>query len=71
MSGKAITILIIGLATFGIVLYDIFALFVFGVDHTVSVVLNVWAFEAHPLLVFLLGMTTGGIIVHLFRWKPK
>jgi len=71
MSLKALTITVMAIAIFGIILYDVFALCVLGVDFTISVLLNVWAFEAHPLLVFLLGMTAGGIIIHLFNWRPK
>jgi len=71
MSLKVLTIFIMGLAIFGTILYDIFALNALGADYTISVILNVWAFEAHPLLVFLLGMTIGGLVVHFFKWRPN
>jgi hypothetical protein len=69
--GKVITIAVIGLTIFGLIFYDIFALTVWGVDSTISVVLNDWAFSAHPLLMFAAGMTVGGLIIHFFKWKPE
>jgi hypothetical protein len=67
--GKIVTIALAGCITFFIIFYDIFALNFWGRDATISVVLNEWAFEAHPLLVFCLGMMFGGLVVHFFRWK--
>lgn len=68
---QTITVLIIGAISIFLVLYDLFALFAWGVDSTISVVLNQWAFTAHPLIVFIFGMIFGGIITHLLKWKPK
>lgn len=54
-----------------LVIYDILALVFFGADATISVVLNVWAFQCHPLIMFCAGMVFGGLIVHFLRWSPK
>ena len=69
--GKVVTIAFSGCTALIVILYDIFALTFWGVDSTISVVLNEWAFEAHPLFVFSFGMIIGGLIVHFFRWRPK
>ena len=70
MNSRVFTVIIIGVMSIFLILYDIFALFVLGGQATISAVLNVWSFEAHPLLMFCLGMVFGGLIVHFFRWKP-
>jgi len=67
--GKVVTIAFSGCAALIVILYDIFALNFWGRDATISVILNEWGFEAHPLLVFIFGMIFGGLIVHFFRWK--
>jgi len=71
MNGKQVSVVVIGVVVIFLILYDIFALTFWGVDSTISVVLNEWAFEAHPLFVFSFGMIIGGLIVHFFRWRPK
>lgn len=63
-------IILFGLLTI-FVIWDILALVFFGADATISVVLNVWAFKAHPLLVFCVGMVFGGLIAHFLVWAPK
>ena len=70
MKNRALTVVLIGIISISLVIYDILALFLLGAHSTISAVLNFWAFEAHPLLVFCLGMVFGGLIVHFFRWKP-
>ena len=70
MNGKQISVVVIGITSIFLVLYDIFALYFFGVDSTISVVMNEWSFQANPLLVFIVGMVFGGLIVHFFKWKP-
>ena len=70
MNSKQISVVVIGITSIFLVLYDIFALYFFGVDSTISVVMNEWSFQTHPLLVFMLGMVFGGLIVHFFKWKP-
>jgi len=70
MNGKQISVVVIGITSIFLVLYHIFALYFFGVDSTISVVMNEWSFQTHPLLVFMLGMVFGGLIVHFFKWKP-
>lgn len=69
--GQRMTVVVIGLVVLFLVLYDLFALFFLGVDCTISVVLNRFAFQAHPLIVFCLGMVIGGLVVHFFKWKPN
>tara|TARA_B100001564_G_C20208442_1_gene476096 strand:- start:111 stop:326 length:216 start_codon:yes stop_codon:yes gene_type:complete len=71
MNGKQLTVVILGIIIIGLVLYDIFALTFWGVDTTISVVINEWSFQAPPLLTFSLGMVVGGLVVHFFGWKPK
>ena len=71
MSGKQLTVVILGIVIIFLIIYDIFALTFFGIDSTISVVLNAWSFQAHPLFTFSFGMVIGGLIVHFFRWKPK
>lgn len=63
-------IILIGLLTI-FIFWDILALVFFGADATISVVLNIWAFKAHPLLVFCAGMIFGGLVVHFLGWAPK
>ena len=71
MSKQSITVVIIGLISIFLILYDMFALFVWGVDSTLSVVINEWAWSTSPLFVFMFGMIFGGLIVHFFKWKPN
>lgn len=71
IGGKQLTVVIMGLVLIFLILYDVYALFFMGIDSTISVVLNEWSFQAHPLFVFSFGMIIGGLIVHFFRWKPK
>jgi succinate dehydrogenase hydrophobic anchor subunit len=70
MNGKQISVVVIGITSIFLVLYDLFALYFFGAEGTISVVINEWAFESNPLLVFMLGVVFGGLIVHFFKWKP-
>ncbi|RLI48655.1 hypothetical protein DRO61_06180 [Candidatus Bathyarchaeota archaeon] len=71
MKGRHLTVVVIGITAVLLILYDIFALIYFGVDSTISVVINDWGFQAHPLFVFCFGMVIGGLIVHFFKWKPN
>ena len=71
IGGKQLTVVILGIVIIFLIIYDIFALTFFGIDSTISVVLNEWSFQAHPLFTFSFGMVSGGLIVHFFRWKPK
>jgi len=41
-----------------------------GSDATISNVINIWAFTAHPLISFCFGFIIGGLVVHFLRWKP-
>ena len=68
--GKIITVAFIGIVILITIIYDIFALNYWGRESTISSVLNVWSFEAHPLIVFCGGIVVGGLVVHFFRWKP-
>lgn len=70
MSGKAWTVAILGCFFFGLIFYDIWALTVWGVDTTISVIINEWAFS-HPAMNFFVGAIFGGLFVHFFGWKPK
>ena len=67
---KAATAVFIGLVSIVMVVYDIFALYVWGAEATISNVINEWSYDAHPLLVFLFGVITGGLLVHFLEWKP-
>ena len=71
IGGKQLTVVVIGLVLIFLIFYDLYALFFMGVDSTISVVLNEWSFQAHPLFVFSFDMIIGGLIVHFFKWKPK
>ena len=71
MGGKQLTVVILGIVIIFLIIYDIFALTFFGIDSTISVVLNESYFKEHPLFLFSFGMVVGGLIVHFFRWKPK
>lgn len=70
MRPRTVTVLFIGLSAISIALYDLFAYFVWGVDSTISVVLNEWSFN-HPAMNFFVGFVFGGLFVHFLRWKPK
>jgi hypothetical protein len=67
---KQITAIIIVFGGLMLVFYDIFALFVLGADNTISAVINQWAFQAPPLLVFVAGSVFGGLAVHFLGWAP-
>ena len=71
IGGKQLTVVNLGIVIIFLIIYDVFALTFFGIDSRISVVLNEWSFQAHPLFVFSFGMVVGGLIVHFFRWKPK
>ena len=70
-SWNQLTAIVIVLGGLLLVLYDIFALFCLGADNTISVVVNQWAFQAPPLLIFVCGSVFGGLAVHFLRWAPK
>ena len=70
MKPTVITALFIGFAVLITVVYDLLALFVWGSESTISAVINVWAYESHPLINFCFGMVFGGLIVHFLAWKP-
>lgn len=71
MKPNQITVIFMGLFLIAIVFYDIFALYFMGADSTISCILNQWAFQAHPLMVFCFGFIFGGLIIHFFKWSPK
>lgn len=65
------TVVVIGLAMIGLILYDIYAM-AFGVDgDTISEVVNDWAYQANPLLLVGFGSIVGGLMVHFFNWRPN
>lgn len=64
------TALFIGLICLIVVVYDLLALYFGGADATISSVINVWAFQAHPLIVFMLGFVVGGLVIHFLGWRP-
>ena len=70
MSKQLVTLVVIGVICIFLVVYDAFALFAWGSEATISCVINIYAFNAHPLMVFIFGMLVGGLIVHFFEWKP-
>lgn len=51
------------------VLFDVFALFFWGSESTISYVINVWGWNS-PLGVFIAGAVFGGLIVHFLAWAP-
>ena len=65
------TVVVIGLAVIGLILYDIYAMAFGGNGDTISEVVNDWAYEAKPLLLVGFGSIVGGLMVHFFRWKPN
>lgn len=71
MQGRHITLLVVALTAIGLILYDFLALGFWGVDSTISVVINEWVYQANPLFVFCLGMVAGGLVVHFLAWKPS
>lgn len=70
MNNKARTAIFIGLMAIVIVLYDFITYFKNGAESTISAVINEWAFDSHPLLVFLLGVIAGGLVIHFLEWRP-
>ncbi len=70
MKSKEVTAIFTGLIVIIIVLYDFITYFKNGAESTISAVINEWAFDSHPLLVFLLGMIAGGLVIHFLEWKP-
>ena len=71
MGGKQLTVVILGIVIIFLIIYDIFALTFFGIDSTISVVLNEWSFQAHPLFVFSFGMVSIGWITLNRLYKCK
>lgn len=51
------------------IFYDIFALYFFGGENTISYVINEWSWSS-PLGTFIAGMVCGGLIVHFLKWSP-
>jgi uncharacterized integral membrane protein len=51
------------------IFYDVFALYFWGGEATISYVVNVWAW-ASPLGVFICGAIVGGLAVHFLKWAP-
>ncbi len=51
------------------ILYDLFALFIFNEEATISYVVNQWAWSS-PLAVYIAGVVTGGLAVHFLAWAP-
>jgi uncharacterized integral membrane protein len=51
------------------IFYDIFALYFFGADNTISYVVNVWGWSS-PLGIFIAGVVCGGLAVHFLKWAP-
>lgn len=71
MKPNQITAALMGTIFIFLVSYDIFALTFWGVDSTISVVINQWAFRTHPLMTFMAGFIVGGLVIHLLKWAPK
>lgn len=71
MNKKSLTVLLMGIVVLSTILYDIFALYQWGDDYTVSAVLNHWSFEAHPLLMYLVGSANGFLVCHFLNWRAK
>lgn len=71
MQGKHITLIVIASTVIFLMLYDLLALGFWGVESTISVVINEWAYQTHPLFVFSFGMIFGGLVVHFLEWKPN
>jgi len=69
-NAKARTAIFIGIIAIVLVLYDFITYFLYGEESTISNVINVWAFDAHPLLVFLFGFILGGLVIHFLEWRP-
>jgi len=69
-NAKARTAIFIGIIAIVLVLYDFITYFLYGEESTISNVINVWAFDADPLLVFLFGFIFGGLVIHFLEWRP-
>lgn len=69
MKLNQITAVLMGLIILFLVVYDLVMLFL-DPNATFSVLINQWAFQAHPLLVFCFGIIFGGLIVHFLKWAP-
>jgi len=67
---KVRTAIFIGIMAIVIVLYDFITYFKNGPESTISNIINEWAFDAHPLMVFLFGFIFGGLVIHFLEWKP-
>ena len=51
------------------ILYDLFALFFFDSEATISYVVNQWAWS-NPLAIFIAGSVCGGLVEHFLAWAP-
>ena len=67
---KVRTAIFIGIMAIVIVLYDFITYFQNGPESTISNIINEWAFDAHPLMVFLFGFIFGGLVIHFLEWRP-
>lgn len=68
------TVVVIGLAMIGLILYDIYAMAFGGNGDTISEVVNDWAYQdtrPKPLLLVGFGSIVGGLMVHFFNWRPN
>jgi hypothetical protein len=68
-TAKQITAIVLIFGTIFFVVYDVFSLYFWGENTTISVVVNEWLW-INPLAAFALGFINGGLVVHFLEWAP-
>jgi succinate dehydrogenase hydrophobic anchor subunit len=68
-TAKQITAIFLIFGGLCFILYDIFSLYFFGENTTISYVVNEWLWS-NPFAAFVLGFLNGGLIVHFLEWAP-
>lgn len=67
---RKLSVIILGISLISLLIYDIVALALGGVDATFSDILTKWSFECHPIMLIAFGSVLGGLLVHWF-WVDK
>ena len=62
--------LLIGMVSLVIVVVDIMLYGIKGREATVSRLLQRWSWDAHPLVMIILGLIIGGLLTHFFGFEP-
>ena len=68
-TAKQITAIAIIFGGMFFIMYDIFSLYFWGENTTISYVMNEWLWS-NPFASFVFGFVNGGLVVHFLEWGP-